>query len=831
MTERPFFSESRRRIFHHPHISEGDGKEEGLLEGEGTTSTGSPPAQQLHTLVMIDDADNGSEEPSGPLRGGDGSEKRLEWLLKRTEDERRKIDPLSSSPAQPLHTLVMIDDADNDSEEPSGPLRDRLKRSRFTAEPGPAAAPISLISLSSFRMKHFFSRRLFVFLALARMSGESSKYDTSITEKSVKKISIESDKNGSTEKDDSQERDQWDNQFEFLLTILGMSVGLGNIWRFPMRAYENGGSAFLIPYLTCAVLFGLPAMYLEAALGQYHRKTPPILFRRIAPILQGVGWMNVMIASLVAVYYILLIGWIAVYLVGVLTGHVDHWTHCHNSWNDAATCIDMSLQEKCAQNSTARTYFHGSCHGEESFEGKKMMVATEQYFMNYVVKPSTGFIDFNTINFKSLIGVVVCWLFTAFIVLKGAKYMGKASYVTVIMPYVLVVILFFRGITLEGASDGLYYYLGKPDFDKLFLIGTWSAALKQMCFSLSIGYGGMITLASYNKPKNNCFRDALVVVIGDTFMSLIGGAAVFSTLGFLAHQRGVGVPDVVQSGLSLAFVVYPEAMSHMPLPWLWSLLFFVMLFCLGISSEIVFVEIGCAAIHDQLPSLKNRKYVIVTIFCFVLFLLGIVMCTDGGYYWFVMFDEYAAGVSACLAITVETVVIAYIYRNKNQAKDMFEMLGPSKNFFTRIFGQHSFYFPLNWLVITPVLGSALVVLASKRDYPFEGDADKYPILFDILGWTVCLIPAFMMPIFAYVAYAQFKAENYDLRGLFMKQLQLPSYPRIYAEMDEEEMNKQKILPDREPWDSAPTGFTLPDSTDSGDIRLEVFTDSVHVPSI
>ncbi|CAD6198467.1 unnamed protein product [Caenorhabditis auriculariae] len=611
-------------------------------------------------------------------------------------------------------------------------------------------------------------------------------------------------------KKDDEKRDQWGNQFEFLLTVLGLSVGLGNIWRFPMRAYDNGGSAFLIPYMSCAVLFGLPAMYLEATLGQFHRATPPTLFRRIAPILQGVGWMNVMVASSVSVYYIVLIGWITIYMMGVFLGHTDKWVRCDNSWNDPNTCFSLREQELCSANMSFPVYFNGTCTTPQYVKTIATIGATEQYFTDYVLLPSQGFTDFNLMNWKSLAGMTACWIFTILVLLKGVQYLGKTSYVTVILPYVIVLILFFRGITLEGAEDGLYYYLGKPDFSKVFIMKTWTEALKQMCFSLSVGYGGMITLASFNKPRNNCFRDALVVVIGDTFMSLIGGAAVFSTLGFLARQRDIEVPEVVQSGLSLAFVVYPEAMSRMPLPWLWAFLFFIMLFFLGISSEIALVEIGVASFIDQMPTWKPRRWAVVIGWCFILFSFGLVMCTDGGFYWFVMFDEYAAGVSSCVSLTVEILVIAYVYGRRNQELDMLEMLGPPKNAITKLIGQHSPYYQFNWMLVTPTLGTALVILSSIRDYPFEGDPNKYPVLFDIVGWFVCSIPVLMLPIFALVAVWQFGKDGYLLRGIFMKQRQLPSYPRIYAEMTLEEKNLQRILPDREPWSSAVNGYQFPD---------------------
>lgn len=621
-------------------------------------------------------------------------------------------------------------------------------------------------------------------------------------------------------------RGAWGNQLEFLLSTLGMAVGLGNIWRFPTRAFNNGGCAFLVPYISCAFLFGLPAVYLEFLLGQYHRTTAPIIFRRFAPILQGVGWMAVAVSSLVSIYYIIIIGWSTIYMSSIAMNHTAKWNSCDNDWNDVSSCIGSDSKFKCAmfnksglepspiwanlsdpyRKSSDYFFFKGACYKRADLSNNFTIGASEQYFKNYVVAPSNGFLDFNKLNVKSFIGMNVCWLIVILILWKGVDYMGKASYVIVTLPYFIIILLFFRGISLEGADDGLKFYLGNPDWSKVFAPATWGEALKQLCFSLGIGYGGLIGMSSFSRPDNNCFRDALIVIIGDTIMSIVGGAAVFSTLGFLAKQRGCSVKDVVQDGFSLAFVAFPEALSRMPLPELWSILFFLMLFFLGISTEVAYVNVFCSSICDQFVGLRKKKWMVVVGWCFVLYLIGIVMVTDGGFYWFIMFDEYAAGVSSCCAVTAEVLMVAYVYGRKNQMADMKEMLGAAKNRCTSWFGPHSPYFGFNWMFITPVLGSVLIVLASIREYPHGNDTEKYPPAFDIIGWVVCLLPMMMVIAFAAFAVIEFKRNGYDLRGLFMKQRQLKSYGRIYKKMSLKDRMKQRILPDREPWDDGPTGY-------------------------
>uniref|UniRef100_A0A158PAR3 Sodium-and chloride-dependent glycine transporter 2 n=1 Tax=Angiostrongylus cantonensis TaxID=6313 RepID=A0A158PAR3_ANGCA len=262
------------------------------------------------------------------------------------------------------------------------------------------------------------------------------------------------------------------------LATLDLAVGLGNTWRFSALAYENGGSAFLFPYIILVTLFGLPTLFLEMAIGRYTSTGPSMVFKHYMPALQGI---------------------------------------CRRSMFQTIYCLRK--------------------------------------------------------NFS--------FLYRGF----NLKFINIFQF-TATAPYIITVILFFRAVTLEGSSNGLYYYWGKPDFSKLLNHQTWSAALIQICFSLNVGYGGVLMLASYNKKDSNCFKDAWIVVIGDFLVNVFGGATVFATLGYLSHQLKKPIEEVVSSGHSLAFVAYPEAISTVPYPSVWSVCFFLMLFLLGISSQV-----------------------------------------------------------------------------------------------------------------------------------------------------------------------------------------------------------------------------------------------------
>ncbi|VDO89006.1 unnamed protein product [Haemonchus placei] len=222
-------------------------------------------------------------------------------------------------------------------------------------------------------------------------------------------------------------RGNWGSQMEFLLATIGLTVGLGNVWRFPALAYNNGGSAFLFPYFICAVFFGLPSLYLEMLVGQYMNCGPSMLFRHYLPALQGsitsmlcqdlvpvfiepysatipflsrahnllpigpryssfsnefsyfvgLGWSMTLISLTVSIYYCVIIAWGFLYLYSAATGQMPTWGSCYNSWNDIY-CTDEELMKECARKDPYHPIaFNGSCI---AMVFKEMKTPFDQYF-------------------------------------------------------------------------------------------------------------------------------------------------------------------------------------------------------------------------------------------------------------------------------------------------------------------------------------------------------------------------------------------------------------------------------------------------------------------
>ena len=205
----------------------------------------------------------------------------------------------------------------------------------------------------------------------------------------------------------------------------------------------------------------------------------------------------------------------------------------------------------------------------------------------------------------------------------------------------ILIILFGYGLSLEGSGNGISFYL-TPKPEKLLKISVWKDAAIQIFYSLGLGGGGLTTLSSYNKFKNNCQRDTIIVCLINCGTSFFAGFAIFAILGYMANVQGVDVGDVVKTGPGLAFIAYPDALSLMgdtPVPQIMSFLFFTMLLTLGIDSMFTVVETITTCIFDHFNQLVPYKAAVVTLTCFVHFVLGLSMCADGGFLMFNLFND------------------------------------------------------------------------------------------------------------------------------------------------------------------------------------------------
>ncbi|XP_025084088.1 sodium- and chloride-dependent glycine transporter 1-like [Pomacea canaliculata] len=538
--------------------------------------------------------------------------------------------------------------------------------------------------------------------------------------------------------EEKAQRGNWGNWFEFFFSIIGCMVGLGNVWRFPYVCYVNGGAAFLIPYLIAMILCGVPLMFLELAYCQFSNLGPGRVWV-VCPLFKGIGFGMVLLTSMGSIYYNVIISW-ALYYLAVSFNSVLPWTTCGNSWNSpdciGTTSVSNSssrilLESNSSPNSTEMTTLLHNLTA--TYEVRKTQSSVEQYWNNHVLQLTDSIDNLGVIRWELLLCLLAAWLISFICLYKDIKTSGKVMYVAAILPYIVLFALLIRGAILPGARDGVIFYL-VPRWNKLLEWKVWMAAAAQVFYSAGIGVGGVSTLASFNRFHNNCYRDAMFLPILDALTSVFSGFVIFVYLGYMAHLQDTTVENVVKQGAGLAFIAYPDGLASMPLPQLWSVLFFLVLVTVGLDSQFVHVQTITTCIVDNFPQLNQKKRWLTLAVCVIGFLMGIPFVTQGGVHILTLWDWYVASFSIMLLAATECLVLSWIYGSGKLYADIAMMIGYRPHALWHLF----------WRVLSPVFVMVTWTLGILSWKPLEG----YP------GWTVGfgiligLLPLTPIPIMA-----------------------------------------------------------------------------------
>nr|CDS26504.1 sodium and chloride dependent glycine [Hymenolepis microstoma] len=514
----------------------------------------------------------------------------------------------------------------------------------------------------------------------------------------------------------------WGGKIEFVLSCISYAVGLGNVWRFPYLCHKNGGGAFLVPYVIMLGLVGLPLFFLEFAFGQF-ASLGPISIWNVSPLFKGIGYAMVAVSWIMSLYYNVIVAQALLYLFYSFTRELP-WSHCNNTWNHPPTYANGTIRENI-------TFASPICVDQtrnltEMFPNRTMpenMTFTspaEDFFYNHVVRKSGGIDEMGLPSWQLSLVLILAWIICALVLIRGVQSLGKVSYFTALFPYLILTILLVRSLMLKGSLQGILYYL-TPQFDRLKDPRVWVDAATQIFFSLGCCSGSLIAMSSYNPFKNNCCRDAIIVACINCLTSIYAGFVVFANLGFMAEQKNVSMDNVAKAGPGLAFVVYPEALSQMPFPAIWSVFFFFMLSTVGMGSQFAIVETVMSGVEDELRRLglltkTYLKYVFRIGLCAVSCLLGIPMVCPGGYFLLFLIDSAMSGYPLMFIGVVEIIIICYSYGLKQFRKDIELMINARPNWYWRI----------SWLITTPGISVALIIFLLVSSNELQLDNYIYP---------------------------------------------------------------------------------------------------------
>uniref|UniRef100_A0A669DZR9 Transporter n=1 Tax=Oreochromis niloticus TaxID=8128 RepID=A0A669DZR9_ORENI len=621
------------------------------------------------------------------------------------------------------------------------------------------------------------------------------------------------------EKQEAADRPKWDNKAQYILTCVGFCIGLGNVWRFPYLCQSHGGGAFLIPYLILLVLEGMPLLLLEFAIGQRLRKGSVGVWRAISPYLTGVGIASMLVSFMVALYYNTLIAWIMWYFF--------------NSFQDPLPWTKCPLNEN-------RTGFIPECQQSST---------VDYYFYRVTLNASNSIADSGGLQWPIIICLLAAWTVVCICCIRGISTSGKAVYITAILPYIVLAIFLIRGLTLKGALSGIKF-LFTPDAEELMNPTTWLDAGAQVFYAFGLAWGGLISFSSYNPVHNNCVQDSVILSVVTGLTSVYAATVTYSIIGFRAtekydtcinenirtllngfelpedsitasnynaalHHLNSSYPDTVfgldiktcdmqkllsegVEGTGLAFIVFTEAITKMPGSPAWSVLFFIMLLCLGLSTlfgniegvvvplkdlnlfpkrwphEILtgnsalvyFILISFLCIPQNFTfklnifrvsrwifNIRSIVLIFLGVTCFVSFIICLLFAQPSGIYWVTLFDNFAGSVPLLTIGLFEMIAVVYIYGIDRFNEDIKFMIGKKPCIFWQI--SLRFTSPLILLVI---LVFYLVTQAQQELTYLVWDPDyeefptlasvPYPSWINVVIFVLAGIPSLVVPVYA-----------------------------------------------------------------------------------
>ena len=347
-----------------------------------------------------------------------------------------------------------------------------------------------------------------------------------------------------------EQRESWGSRTGFILAAAGSAIGLGNIWKFPYIAGENGGASFVIVYLICIATIGLPVLIAEILIGRSGQRNPVGAFYKLShsKFWAGVGGMGIVGGFLILSFYAIIAGWAIGYIVEAISGNFFDFAE---------------------------------------------PTASSAHFANLVG------------NVYWILGYFILFMIlTTVIVFAGVrKGIERGSKIMMPILFLLLIILMIRGITLDGAAKGIDF-LWNPDWSKINA-SSILIALGHAFFTLSLGMGAMLTYGSYMSKKDNVISSATQIVFLDTIIALIAGMAIFSSV------FAVGLDP--QAGPGLIFHTLPSVFIKMPGGYFFSILFFILLTLAALTSSISLLEVVVSYFVDERKWKRHNAAIVLAL--------------------------------------------------------------------------------------------------------------------------------------------------------------------------------------------------------------------------
>ncbi|MCF6808175.1 sodium-dependent transporter [Thiotrichales bacterium 19S9-12] len=406
-------------------------------------------------------------------------------------------------------------------------------------------------------------------------------------------------------------RENFKSGWIFVLAAIGSAAGLGNVWRFPYLAYEHGGGAFFVAYFICLFILGLPLLIMEIGLGQITRFAAPRSLGAIGKSAKFklVGWLAVLVSFGVLTYYVVITSWVVNYAIAA-----------------------PSLPWK----EDANIYFH-------------------DHFLNLTSHIS----QVTHLNIPIFLGVIGIFIVLYLAVYKGTSGIARVAKWVTPIPFLFLFILLINSLFLEGASKGLMLFLA-PEWSSLYSLNLWFDAASQVLFTLSIGFGVMFAYGAILDTEVNIKKMATAVIVGDTCIAFVSGLIIYSVLGYYATITNTPIHEVVEGGIGLAFVVFPQALALLPFgEGIFATIFYLALFALAFTSLVSMSEAILAAVMDGSNKLQRKGILLIVLLLALVF--SLIYTINNGLYILDIIDHFIAGYGVLIICLIQALIIGWGY--------------------------------------------------------------------------------------------------------------------------------------------------------------------------
>ncbi|MDR2544608.1 MAG: sodium-dependent transporter [Methanobrevibacter sp.] len=402
---------------------------------------------------------------------------------------------------------------------------------------------------------------------------------------------------------------RWNNNFTFLISMIGSAVGLGNIWRYPYILYSNGGGSFLFVYLITILLFGVPFLLLEYSIGFKFKNSIPKIFGSINHRLEVIGWFIVLIPFMILTYYTTVIGWDAIYFI--------------------------------------LSFFKG--WGAD----------TNNFFSQSVLQSTDSIGGLTHIVLFCLISTLFVWFIIWFISHRDLnKGIGKVNKALIPLLFITMACIVIYSLTLKGALLGLTT-LFTPKWSEISNPNIWIAAITQILFSLSIGVGVSTTYSSYISKNPKLTKNAIIVVCANCGFEFFTAIGIFSILGFMSATTGIGIHNLISEGTGLAFIVFPQVLNVFgDVAYIIGPIFFLCIFFAGVTSAISLLEPLISGMKEK-SGLSRKK--VTTCLVLVGTLISVIYTTGYGSYILSIVDQTLNQVFVIFCVILEAIIFSWFW--------------------------------------------------------------------------------------------------------------------------------------------------------------------------